>query len=46
MPQQPESNEKIIDVLVNEKDNSKIKVKVKNTETGETSIKDLSEIDV
>lgn len=42
----PEVNEKIIDVLVNEKDPSQIKLKVKNLDTGEVTIKDLNEIDV
>ena len=35
-----------MDVLVNDKDDSDIKVKVQDTKTGKTEIKNLYEIDV
>lgn len=44
MPETPEY--KIIDVLVDDNDPTKVKVKVKNKETGAVETKDLSEIDV
>lgn len=39
-------NKRIIDVLANDKDNSDIKVKVKDTDTGKVEEKNLNEIDV
>ena len=43
---EPEPEYEIIDVLMNTKDNSEIRVKVRNLDTGEIEIKPLSEIDV
>lgn len=45
MPMEPETNEKIIDVLEEEKTGN-IKVKIQNLDTDQVTIKDLSEIDV
>lgn len=46
MPQMDMPEYRIIDVLVNDKDDSDIKVKVQDTKTGKTEIKNLYEIDV
>ena len=43
---EPEPEYEIIDVLMNTKDNSEIRVKVRNLDTGDIEIKPLSEIDV
>ena len=43
---EPEQEYEIIDVLMNTKDNSEIRVKVRNLDTGDIEIKPLSEIDV
>lgn len=43
---EPEPEYEVIDVLMNTKDNSEIRVKVKNLDTGDIEIKPLSEIDV
>jgi len=43
---EPEPEYEIIDVLMNTKDNSEIRVKVRNLDTGDIEIKPLSEVDV
>ena len=45
-PLQPEDEFQIIDVLMNNSSNPEIRLKVKNLNTGEIEIKNLSEIDV
>ena len=46
MPSIPQDEYKIIDVLINDTDETDIKVKLQNMETGEIEIKELSEIDI
>lgn len=43
---EPEPEYEVIDVLMNTKDNSEIRVKLRNLDTGDIEIKPLSEIDV
>lgn len=42
----PQADYKVIDILVNDKDTSQVKVKIQNTETKEIETVDLSDIDV
>lgn len=42
----PQADYKVVDILVNDKDTSQVKVKIQNTETKEIEIVDLSDIDV
>ena len=42
----PQADYKVVDILVNDKDTSQVKVKIQNTETKEIETVDLSDIDV
>lgn len=45
-PMPPEPEYQIIDVLINDQDDTDIKVKIKNMETGQVETKNLNEIDI